>query len=264
MSTIYNKLSSKYRQLGLIGFIKAACKAFNDAIYYQIVFCKNKVLRHFISLPHINADLVLSLGPACRPAHYLRELGLRKFSSPFDWMMCYDLKTIINFFENGFDPFFKNWEIESTGKGKCWYVRDKDTGMLSMHHFDRAYPADYTYPSFINKMRKRFKNTIHHIETSGTICFVTNREHEKDALNNFLFHMDRIFPGHKFITINIITNKNEYFEKIKISNNIEIYNIYFTDINKDGPDSQTSWLGNVEKWHKYISCINLSDSLNKN
>ena len=264
MSTIYNKLSSKYRQLGLIGFIKAACKAFNDAIYYQIVFCKNKVLRHFISLPHINADLVLSLGPACRPAHYLRELGLRKFSSPFDWMMCYELKTIINFFENGFDPFFKNWEIEYTGKGKCWYVRDKDTGMLSMHHFNRAYPADYTYPSFINKMRKRFKNTIHHIETSGTICFVTNREHEKDALNNFLFHMDRIFPGHKFITINIITNKNEYFEKIKISNNIEIYNIYFTDINKDGPDSRTSWLGNVEKWHKYISCINLSDSLNKN
>lgn len=58
--------------------------------------------------------------------------------------------------------------------------------------------------------------------------------------------MDRIFPGHKFITINIITNKNEYFEKIKISNNIEIYNIYFTDINKDGPDSRTSWLGNVE------------------
>ena len=38
----------------------------------------------------IVADLFVSVGNACRPAHYLQKFNLRTFSSPFDWMMEYN------------------------------------------------------------------------------------------------------------------------------------------------------------------------------
>ena len=45
-----------------------------------------------------NLNFILSLGEACRPADALNRNNLRYFSSPFDWMMNYDLDTIYNFF----------------------------------------------------------------------------------------------------------------------------------------------------------------------
>lgn len=51
-------------------------------------------------------DLALSVGGACKCAHYLQNFSLRKFSSPIDWMMDYALKDIVEMFENNFSTFF--------------------------------------------------------------------------------------------------------------------------------------------------------------
>ena len=42
----------------------------------------------------LRADIILSLGIACRPAEQLRINKLRFLSSPLDWMMSYSLETV--------------------------------------------------------------------------------------------------------------------------------------------------------------------------
>ncbi|MBF4468082.1 MAG: hypothetical protein ISP01_01625 [Methanobrevibacter arboriphilus] len=54
----------------------------------------------------IGSDFIISLGPACRVAHYLRENNLRYVANPLDWMMNYNLESVIHWFKNDFDDFF--------------------------------------------------------------------------------------------------------------------------------------------------------------
>lgn len=260
MTSLIKKIRDKYAESGILCFIKATIKLLYDITYYNIIFLKNNIQRKFISLPKIHTDLVLSLGPACRPAYHLHKMNLRKFSSPFDWMMCYDLATVVFFFEHGFENFFKDWKVDENHDGDCWRVVDNATGMVSLHHFPKVQPAENIHTAFIEKMSKRFERTKQAISTANTVCFVSNRTDDMHEFENFLHKMCSLFPHKNFIIFNTIHSNKEYWKKIHISNAATIYNIYFSDINKDGPKSPAGWMGNIGKWHKYISCITLTKS----
>ena len=61
-------------------------------------------------LDAIPMDLVLSAGPACRPAQQIKAAGLRFTSAPMDWMELYPLSAFLHIFATKYEDFFT--EIE--------------------------------------------------------------------------------------------------------------------------------------------------------
>ena len=79
----------------------------------------------------IEADFILSLGSACRPAWHLKANNLRYVSSPFDWMMNYRLETFINFLkQKNLNGFFLNYEYMNRDSGKTKVVKDLSSGTI--------------------------------------------------------------------------------------------------------------------------------------
>jgi hypothetical protein len=86
---------------------------------------KNFYLNHIhdklISNEIIEVDFIISLGGACRTAHYLRNHNLRHVANPLDWMFDYSLESVLHWFKNGFSDFFleieedKNRENDGVG-----------------------------------------------------------------------------------------------------------------------------------------------------
>ena len=152
----------------------------------------------------IRADLFISVGGACRPAHYLKRFRLRTFSSPFDWMMNYKLEHIIYFLQNDGADFFKN--IENMGADewvKTHRIRDIKTGMISIHDFS----ISECYPEFISKHKRRFANLKKAIHKSKRIVFLSNRDDDLQEFHTFLDEMKKIHSA-KYILCNIRNNEN--------------------------------------------------------
>ena len=82
----------------------------------------------------VKGDCIFSVGPACRPAQWLRKTHKRFQAAPFDWMMKYSLDTVTHCFKNKFSDFFS--DVEATGEiiGNERVVRDKKNNIVSMHH----------------------------------------------------------------------------------------------------------------------------------
>ena len=201
-----------------------------------------------IHLP-IEADLVLSLGKACRPAQALRRNHLRTFASPFDWMMNYSLKTISNFFNNGFSTFFKEYTI--IDKKNKYIVKDVKSGMLSLHDFPTDKNVADVYPEFIRKMNKRFTQTATNINTSRNILFISNRDiAEYPCFIEFINDMHDIMYNKNIYILNIHNSKEEEININYINKSTLFFDIRFHDChqNVDGPDNPDRWMGNIEKW----------------
>ena len=157
----------------------------------------------------IRADLFVSVGNACRPAHYLQKFNLRTFSSPFDWMMEYKVEHIAYFLKNdGADFFAKFQEIRKDESGYSHrFVQDSQTGMVSMHDFPRNERIEAIYPEFIAKHKRRFANLKNAILKSKHIIFVGNRDSNLQEFERFLEAMQKIHKA-QYIFINVRHNEN--------------------------------------------------------
>lgn len=152
----------------------------------------------------IRADLFVSVGGACRPAHYLQKFHLRSFSSPFDWMMNYKLEHIIHFLRNdGADFFADISEIRESERGYTHrFVQDRQTGMISMHDFPREMGIDECYDEFIAKHKRRFATLKSALFSAKHIVFVGNRNESMEIFETFLNEMQKIHPA-KYTLINV-------------------------------------------------------------
>ncbi|MCQ2379665.1 MAG: papain-like cysteine peptidase [Victivallaceae bacterium] len=252
---IPTRIFSKYRESGL----KGICKAAGRRLRRKYLILKFKIDDSLFGLPTIQSDLVLSIGNSCRTAQHLKDLGLRSFSSPFDWMMCYRLSAVTNFFKNGFDGFFKSYGVKEDWEGPHWWVYDKETGMTSIHDFPKTQTVESYLGTFHETMARRFENLKNGILNSRRTCFVS-RGNTIDELRIFLEEIDDIFPNRRFIVLNIVDDNDEYIEKMNLKNNLSMMNVHFKDVHKDGGDEKENiyaWLGNVEKWEKYLKLIEI-------
>lgn len=165
----------------------------------------------------IRADLFISVGGACRPAHYLQKFNLRTFSSPFDWMMEYKLEHIVYFLKNdGADFFAKFEEIRKDDSGYSHrFVQDSQTGMVSMHDFPRNKSIKDYYPEFIAKYKRRFANLKKAILESKHIVFVGNRNNNLQEFQTFLDEVQQIHTA-KYTFINVRHSKRSMTKRIMI------------------------------------------------
>lgn len=163
----------------------------------------------------IKADLFISLGGACRPAFYLQKYELRSFSSPYDWMMHYELKDIIKDFKENFTNFFKNYiELDSTKYGMR-VVQDTNSKMIAMHDFPKDMSVKENYEKFIAQKRARFKKLQDAIKSAKHIVFISNRNEDTQNFKDFL-HFMRSFRKARYTFINIRHNEkaSEFSHKI--------------------------------------------------
>ena len=192
----------------------------------------------------------LTIGSGCSPAAALRDLKLREFALPFDWVVS-NINTVQKCFETNFEHFHKNLVLNN-----------KKTRLIDYYGFE--FPHDYPLShmnnvennigegvfgeendKFItekwkdyydivldkyNRRIERFKKIINDTKPIIVLCRYTT----KDVLQ-----LQKIFTNYyKLNHIYFINSSNEVFENDKIKNIYTEKNNNWNDVNiwKSGID----------------------------
>jgi hypothetical protein len=185
----------------------------------------------------INKYMFISLGIDCGTANILKQLGLRNYSLPFDWVVTYE--GITNIINNNFTNYLPK---EHDNK---YELLNKNSGTLFLHN---NFPADIEQ---MNKRIDRFKNLL---ETSNEKIIFVRKSHGShhhgeynnvindinDAINLDLLLLKK-YPN-LIYEIHVILICDNCFTNIaineNISNNIKIHNIarpYPINVNVTNP-----------------------------
>ena len=107
-----------------------------------------KVLRPWIEQKIIYAirpdvyDLYMSLGENCLPATSLKQVNLRKFSGPFDWIDKSDFQLRVSQIESNFEDALNyedllfNLDLRTDRRNNTCSVQNKRTGFVYPHDFE--------------------------------------------------------------------------------------------------------------------------------
>lgn len=211
-------------------------------------------LFHFSEV--IPADVVISVGNHCQAAWYMQEYGLRKFASPLDWMKGYSLESVYNLFKNGFKDFFCDHyedELKAKEKDSRWVI-DKNTGMISMHHFLKEVSLKEQFGDFYQKQIRRFQKMDHYLKQAENIVLLSCREDSIDEMKDFLYKFQTLYD--KNLTLfNFRDSKTQTYKKtFKINSKIKIVEHCFDNtypLKKHQTKEQVGgivWIGNYKCW----------------
>lgn len=200
-------------------------------------------------------DLIFSIGPACRPAYYLKINFLRIFASPLDWQMNYSLDTCLHLFQTNFQTFFTEIQEDKHRKGAHNNRRiiDMRNSITSIHHFDSDIPLSEAQAEFRVVMQKRYLQLHTAISKSHVVGMICNRADSLDDLSTFLSSFGQIYPNVNFVLINIrntegITSArmNEYPLSPRLT--LREYSFHDQYLDKQYMEER-AWLGNFEIWN---------------
>lgn len=222
----------------------------------------------FSKTEKINVDVVVGFGAACRVAEALKRNNLRFFSSPFDWMMCYNLDTVISLLKkikNKKKPrFFVNCREEKKYTTEnCKGIVDCDSGMVSMHDFPKDMEIEKASKFLYLKYITRFKNLDTILKTANSICFLTDRNIPLDKMKSFAQSMRKLYKLKKIFYINIYDTcdaNEESYERLE-DEGVTYFIYRFNDEHKNGCDKKTNpdfWRGNIDYWDKILNKVKLN------
>lgn len=216
-----------------------------------------------VTVEDFKADIAISFGPDCRAAEALRRNGIRFFSSPFDWMMRYNLEYIYDTLKVKGKNFGVDFKEDVTKNKKFRYMISESTGMISIHHFCKNISVEDAYFVFRYTMDKRFAELDTLFNNAENICIVSSRKIEVEDIKSFMDKFLKLYSFKKVCYINIFsTTGKELIEKHDFDN-LTIYQCYFEDVHPESKNSKTNkmyWKGNVECWDKILSKISLNQN----
>lgn len=217
---------------------------------------ENKRYKALLKPETFNVDYVMSLGSFCRTAQALKRNNLRTNASPFDWMMCYELSTVANFFEQGLDNYFIHRSDLHEDKDGFRKIKDEDTGMIAMHHFPTTISVEQFYPEFLETSKRTMERVRSSIERSSTFAFVSYREFNFEDIENFTFRLERKFPNRNLLFFGVFNQSFRSIDCFKVSKNSSIYKIGFPD-KTDNVPQDLEWMGNLQEWDFFLKSIKL-------
>lgn len=210
-------------------------------------------------------DLIFSIGPACRPAYYLKITFLRTFACPLDWQMNYSLDTCLHLFQTNFQTFFSEIQENTQKKGAHNNRRIIDTlnSITSIHHFGIDTPIAKAQTNFRSVMTKRYEQLHSAILKSHTVGLICNRDDTLENLSAFLLSFGHIYPNVKFILINVRNRKDAdsvSMHEYSISSQLTIREYSFHD-QYTGADyvEQRTWIGNFDAWNNVLQDYYLNE-----
>lgn len=203
-------------------------------------------------------DLIFSIGPACRPAYYLKINFLRTFACPLDWQMDYSLETCLYLFETKFQTFFFEIEEDTRRKGAHNNRRIIDThnAITSIHHFDSNISLAEAVPKFRTVMIKRYMQLHTAILQSKNVGLICNRKDSIDCLATFLSSFGQLYSHVNFTLINIRNVKDSNsicMDEYSLSPQLTIKEYSFHDeyLSEECKEDR-QWLGNTDSWNKIL------------
>ncbi len=223
---------------------------------------KDITFKNLSELSDIESSLFISVGPACKPAHWLKVYGLRKAALPFDWMKSYSLQVVERALDSSIsDWFIKNYERD-TNNSVHRAVVDLETGMLSLHHFPISLSVEEYLPEFQKIFMKRANRMRELLRTRTDVCFVAARQDSLSEIIKFTKFIAEKFPNLKKINfLNVVNNETEKSVKLyDISKKIQIYEVTDNDVCEKGKSAIMGWSGNAELWKRICSKLYLKKS----
>lgn len=207
-------------------------------------------------------DLVLSVGPACRPAQQLKHAGLRFTAAPMDWMELYPLSAVTHLFQTGFSDFFTDIREEDPDPNrKNRRVVDVANTVTSIHHF----PTKKSLAAGQKEMRRTMLRRYHRVDKllrrAQAVCLVGNREDDPAALLAFLSDMRSLYPQARWFMVNMESvDYNIYYVNKMTQDGLTLYQVRFRDVHPDGPDMEENplaWHGNTPMWQQTLAQVRL-------
>lgn len=121
-------------------------------------------------------DVIFSLGEACFVATILKNCGLRKFSSPFDWMFGATFAERFRIFLDDFAHFTDKEDFQAAGQRTDPHPQDiyynKRTGITFNHDFPMNGSLDNDYPAVAEKYARRINRLIKEIKQARKVLIV--------------------------------------------------------------------------------------------
>lgn len=162
-------------------------------------------------LAKIKGDCIFSIGPACRPAQWLRKTHKRFQAAPFDWMMKYSLDTVNHCFKTKFADFFECAGDTGEVIGEHRVVKDTKNGIVSMHHFSKHSSLENAKRDIRAKMINRGKKVDRILKNSRSIILIANRQRDSlDDFKRFIHNFSKIYPDRNITLVNIYSNGNNW------------------------------------------------------
>ncbi len=136
-------------------------------------------------------DIVVGLGPNCACAMYLRNVLLRDFSGPFDWIGLTPFEKKVELLLNHFKDFLEfDYMVFSPdahvrgGSEKFDCYIDQKSGHIFVHDFKRGVPLEKSFPEIKEKYNRRIKRLYDSIAKYDNALFVWWSKHEKDRVDD--------------------------------------------------------------------------------
>ena len=164
------------------------------------------------------SDLILSVGPDCRPARNLVINHLREFSSPLDWMTGYSLDTVIHLFRDKFSDFFAEHEIdraEPEGRRGMLRVNDTANQIVSIHHFPENMGLESSYLKFAEKMRMRAERLESRLQSASALVLIASRTDTREDMTAFLRSFSAVYPHLSIRLINMRHDEKMPFDSCR-------------------------------------------------
>lgn len=225
---------------------------------------RERILRGIYAMRNSNVDFAVSAGGTCRVAYYLRLLGLRKFSAPFDWLTGYDLDAwFLALEKGGIENILVHWEeITSDFNGKERAVKDTDTGLLALHEFSMKSSVVEQMPEFREKMRRRSEKLRRSLDSAKNVGIVIQRNLSDEELLGFAEKLSSLYPGLKFRLLNTLhrpeeercphPGKQKEWRLIRKTESYILAQAAFFDYAFDVERNCEDWHGNATIWPQAI------------
>lgn len=158
---------------------------------------------------------VISLGYFCSVAKDLERIGLRNFSSPFDWTIS-DFKGVLQLIDNDFEGFFEYENLEQSSTLHQVY-RDSKYNIEFFHDFDPKRDLKKQYKKVRKKYERRIRRFYNKIQnTTLFIRYIESQDELEYIENNIEFVYNTIKKSNSNNELIFIGNKELMSEKIKI------------------------------------------------
>lgn len=158
-------------------------------------------------------DNIISLGFFCGVAQELEKIGLRSFSSPFDWIISMSFEKVLELIKNYFDSFFTQL-----------YFLDKTTNQVNndiyaiqfYHDFKKEKTIDEQLPLIESKYKRRIMRFYEELKKKTLfVRYISNEEEERWINNNYESILITIKSFNPKNDIVFITHINKFVNKFK-------------------------------------------------
>jgi|GEM_PF-1419064 len=163
-------------------------------------------------------DCVFSLGEACLCATILSKLGLRHFSSPFDWMYGATFEERVNILLNDFENFLNKEDLSFVGQRDnpepCDIYFNNRTKICFNHDFPLNIPLEKSFSNIKKKYNRRISRLFDTIKKSKNVLIVfmelpdSDKKASIDTLKDLMKKINNKFSDTKIDILYIKHNED--------------------------------------------------------